>query len=166
MFAPNYARKWSPIGDKLVSSRLHSKVGAAPVGNFAWRKRQRKSPQNGGAEISLMTQSNSLLGRKKFPVRACRELPRTILKLLSCLAHFHSPRGLNPVFSQLAGNLGWRGQIPGVGAGRLPPPSAAPLTLPVRLFTVTTQWGSDELIADDIADPFDEPIRWRPKKGC
>jgi hypothetical protein len=35
-----------------------------------------------------------------------------------------------------------------------------------RVFTVTTQWGSDELIADDIADPFDEPIRWRPKKGC
>jgi len=110
MFAPNYARKWSPIGDKLVSSRLHSKVGAAPVGNFAWRKRQRKSPQNGGAEISLMTQSNSLLGRKKFPVRACRELPRTILELLSYLAHFHSPRGPKstkfPVFSQLAGNLG------------------------------------------------------------
>ena len=61
-----------------------------------------------------MTQSNSLLGRKKFPVRARREFPNTVFKLLSYLAQFRGPRGSNPtkfpVFSQLAGNLeadGW-----------------------------------------------------------
>ena len=41
-----------------------------------------------------MTQSNSLLGRKKFPVRARREFPNTVLKLLSYLRSSAAPEGL------------------------------------------------------------------------
>ena len=60
-------------------------------------------------EYSLMTRSNSLLSREKFPVPARRELPSTALKLLSYSAHLLGPRPIQrakfPVFSQLAGNL-------------------------------------------------------------
>ena len=59
------------------------------------------------SEFSLMTRFNSLIGHKKFPVRARREFPSTALKLLPYLARLLGPRGPNstkfPVFSQLAG---------------------------------------------------------------
>jgi hypothetical protein len=42
-------------------------------------------------EYSLMTRSNSLLSRKKFPVRTRREFSSTALKLLSDSAHLLGP---------------------------------------------------------------------------
>src|SRR5215472_2454796 len=42
-------------------------------------------------EYSLMTRSNSLLSREKFPVPARRELSSTALKLLSYSAHLLGP---------------------------------------------------------------------------
>jgi|SRR5215469_8553317 len=60
-------------------------------------------------EYSLMTRSNSLLSRKKFPVRTLREFPSTALKLLSHSMHLLGPKTPNEqnslYFSQLAGNF-------------------------------------------------------------
>src|SRR5215472_6455341 len=47
-------------------------------------------------EYSLMTRFNSLLSPKKFPVRARREFPSTVLKLLPYFAPLPSPGGSNP----------------------------------------------------------------------
>ena len=114
-----------------MSSRLNSEskhgagrnfVDGARSGEAGKLSRQRKSPQTQRpepdclirAENSLMTRSNSLLSRKKFPVRARREFPSTVLKLLPYFVPLPSPGGSNPtkfpVLSQLAGNLRWGGR--------------------------------------------------------
>ena len=102
-----------PSEISLVSSRLYyeSKHGAgrdfvhgARSEEAGKLSRQRKSPPSQrpesdcliSAENSLMTRFNSLLSPKKFPVRARREFPSTVLKLLPYFAPLPSPGGSNP----------------------------------------------------------------------
>ena len=62
-----------------------------------------------GAEISLIARFNSLLGRKRFPVRVRRELGRKRLMLLPVLPSLSAAEpgiGENSLFiSLLAGNF-------------------------------------------------------------